>query len=197
MKKSWSNKLARRKLDQDVKEDLEFWKLTLESFKHLRLIASPMPLEIGWVGDASTSYGIGILVGSSWSQFHMTDAWKSADEDHKHINFLETVAIRLGLLMALAIDDTPGRNLVVWTDNTTAQAAVTNRRSKNRAVNDEWKVIQTLLITSQLDIAAKRVTSADNAADQLSRGLRGDCLPENRLRIDLPPDLSTLFVNSP
>lgn len=197
MKKSWSNKLARRKLDQDVKEDLEFWKLTLESFKHLRLIASPMPLEIGWVGDASTSYGIGILVGSRWSQFHMTDAWKSADEDHKHINFLETVAIRLCLLMVLAIDDTPGRNLVVWTDNTTAQAAVTNRRSKNRAVNDEWKVIQTLLITSQLDIAAKRVTSADNAADQLSRGLRGDCLPENRLRIDLPPDLSTLFVNSP
>lgn len=56
----------------------------------------------------------------------MTEAWKDAEEDQKHINFLETVAIRLGLLMVLAIDSTPGRNLVVWTDNTTAQAAITN-----------------------------------------------------------------------
>lgn len=196
MKKSWHNKLARRKIDQDVREDLEFWKLTLGSFKHTRLIASAEPLEIGWVGDASTSYGIGVLLGNQWAQFRMTEKWKSADADHRHINFLKTVAIRLGLLMVLAIDDTPGRNLIVWTDNTTAQAAITNRRSKNKAVNNEWKVIQTILINSQLDIAARRVTSADNTADQLSRGLRGDCLPENRFLIELPPDLRTLFVNS-
>lgn len=142
MKKSWHNRLARRRIDQDVREDLEFWKVTLGSFKHLRLIASPKPLEIGWVGDASTSYGIGVLLGTRWAQFRMTEEWKTADEDFKHINFLETVAIRLGLLMVLTVDNTPGRNLVVWTDNTTTQAAITNRRSKNRAVNKEWKVIQ-------------------------------------------------------
>lgn len=67
MKKNWHNKAARRHIDQDVREDLEFWKLTLASFKHLRLITSPIPLEIGWVGDASTSYGIGILLGDRWS----------------------------------------------------------------------------------------------------------------------------------
>lgn len=197
MKKSWHNKLARRRIDQDVREDLEFWQSTLGSFKHLRLITSPEPLEIGWVGDASTSYGIGILLGKKWAQVMMTEQWKDAEEDLKHINFLETVAIRLGLLMVLAVDNTPGRNLVVWTDNTTAQAAITNRRSKNRAVNNEWKVIQSILISAQLDIAARRVTSEDNTADKLSRGLIGDCLPENRLRIDIPIDLRILFVNSP
>lgn len=149
------------------------------------------------MGDSSTSYGIGILVGTRWSQVRMTEDWVNADEDHKHINFLETVAIRLGLLMVLAIDDTPARNLVVWTDNTTAQAALTNRRSKNRAVNNEWMCIQTILIASQLAIAAKRVTSEDNAADKLSRGLRGACLPEDRLLIDIPSDLRMLFENSP
>lgn len=130
MKKDWHYKIAKRRISEDVREDLEFWRLTLGSFKHLRLIASPVPVDVGWVGDASTSFGIGVLVGKRWAQFHMTPAWKTADEDHKHINYLETVAIRLGLLMVLALTNSPGRTLVVWTDNTTAQAAVTNRRSK-------------------------------------------------------------------
>lgn len=171
--------------------------MTLSSFKHLRLIGSPEPVDVAWVGDASTSYGIGVLVGKKWSQFTLTHAWKEADEDHRHINYLETVTITIGLLMVLRLMNKPGRCLVVWTDNTTAQAAVTNRRSKNRAVNDEWKRIQRLLIESQLDIVAKRVTSADNVADELSRGLRGDCLEVDRVDIVLPADLSVYFKCSP
>lgn len=197
MKKGWQNKVACRRIDQGVREDLEFWKLTLASFKHLRLIASPKPLEIGWVGDASTSYGVGILLGTRWSQFCMTEAWRNTDEDYKHINFLKTVAICLGLLMVLVVDSTPGRNLVVWPDNTTAQAAVTNRKSKNKAVNNEWKVIKTSLITSKLDVVAKRVTSEDNTADKLSKGRREGCLPKDRLLIKIPSDLRILFEKSP
>lgn len=197
MKKGWHNKLARRRIDHDVREDLEFWKMTLNSFKHLRLIASPEPVDVTWVGDASTSYGIGVLVGTKWAQVRMTDAWRNADEERKHINYLETVTIRLGLLMILVLDGRPGRNLVVWTDNTTAQAAVTNRRSKNRAVNEEWKLIQTLLINSQLDITARRVTSEDNMADKLSRGIRGTCREEDRVVLIIPHDLRNHFENSP
>lgn len=197
MKKGWHNKLARRRIDHDVREDLEFWKMTLNSFKHLRLIASPEPVDVTWVGDASTSYGIGVLVGTKWTQVRMTDAWRNADEERKHINYLETVTIRLGLLMILVLDGRPGRNLVVWTDNTTAQAAVTNRRSKNRAVNEEWKLIQTLLINSQLDITARRVTSEDNMADKLSRGIRGTCREEDRVVLIIPHDLRNHFENSP
>lgn len=197
MKKGWHNKLARRRIDHDVREDLEFWKMTLNSFKHLRLIASPEPVDVTWVGDASTSYGIGVLVGTKWARVRMTDAWRNADEERKHINYLETVTIRLGLLMILVLDGRPGRNLVVWTDNTTAQAAVTNRRSKNRAVNEEWKLIQTLLINSQLDITARRVTSEDNMADKLSRGIRGTCREEDRVVLIIPHDLRNHFENIP
>lgn len=197
MKKEWHYKIAKRRITDDVREDLEFWKHTLSSFKNLRLIASPEPLEIAWVGDASTSYGLGILIGDNWTQFHMTEAWKIADDEHRHINYLETVAIRLGLVMVLHLDRRPGRTLVVWTDNTTAQAAVTNRKSKNKAVNSEWKKIQNLLIDNQLDIHAKRVTSSDNKADKLSRGLKGDCLEKDRLHIHIPSDLQLYFAASP
>lgn len=196
MKKEWHYKIAKRRISDDIREDLLFWKLTLGSFKHLRLIASPEPVDIAWVGDASTSYGIGVLVGNRWTQFGLTQAWKDADEDHRHINYLETVTITIGLLMVLQLMDKPGRRLVVWTDNTTAQAAITNRRSKNKAVNDEWKRIQHLLIDSQLDLVARRVTSADNIADKLSRGLQGGCLESDRVSLDLPTDLSVYLTSS-
>lgn len=196
MKKDWHYRIAKRKISDDVREDLEFWKLTLRSFEHLRLVASPIPIDISWVGDASTSYGLGVLVGRNWSQFKVTDVWRKADSDHRHINFLETAAIRIGLLMVLHLTNRPGRTLVVWTDNTTAQAAVTKLRSKNQAVNDEWKQIQNLLIDAQLDIVAKRVTSSDNNADQLSRGLIGDCIEVDRVPIILPDSLAAYFVSS-
>lgn len=121
----------------------------------------------------------------------------TADDDHRHINYLKTVAIRLGLLMILNLSNNPGRTIVLWTDNTTAQAAVTNRRSKNRAVNHEWKAIQSLLIEAQLDLSAKRVASADNVADKLSRGLKGDCMESDRVVFDLPSDLVPYFMISP
>lgn len=196
MKKDWHHKMARRSIPDDVREDLDFWRETLYSFKHLRLIASPVPVDISWVGDASTSYGIGVLVGKSWTQFKTSSTWETAAPDVKHINFLETVAIRIGLLMVIGLGYKQGRHLVVWTDNTTTQAAITNRKSKNRAVNEEWKVIQHLLIHSQLEITAKRVTSEDNPADKLSRGLLGSCLETDRYPLVLPADLKDYFVSS-
>lgn len=196
MKKDWKQKLARRSIPEDVRGDLLFWRSTLSSFKHLRLIASPEPIDISWVGDASTSYGIGVLVGKSWTQFKTTPTWESADDNHKHIDYLETVAIHIGLIMVLKLFNCPGSHVVVWTGNTTAQAAVTNGKSKNKAVNNEWKIIQHLLILHQIDIHAKRVTSKDNSANELSRGSRGDCVDSDRFLLYLPTDIAPYFVSS-
>lgn len=74
---------------------------------------------------------------------------------------------------------------------------MTNRRSKNKAVNEEWKVIQGLLIHSQLEIAARCVTSEDNAADKFSRGVNDGCGEENRMVLDIPADLREHFENGP
>lgn len=196
MKNDWHHKMAKRQIPEDVREDLEFWRDTLIDFKHLRLIASPEPIDISWVGDASTSYGIGVLIGSRWIRIRMTDAWQSAPSDYKHINYLETVVIRVGLLMIIDLGDKAGKHLVVWTDNTTAQAAITNRKSRNKAVNEEWKIIQRLLILHQIEIHARRVSSEENAADKLSRGLIGACKEIDRVALVLPGDLRQNFVIS-
>lgn len=135
-------------------------------------------------------------VGDAWIQFQLSDESRNAEPDRKHINYLEIVAIWLGLLMVLGLQRKRGRNLVVWTDNTTTQAAVTNRKSKNKAVHKEWKIIQNLLIANQTDLVARRVTCKDNRADEFSRGLKGDCLESNRFSLVLPDDLTPYFVAS-
>lgn len=51
------------------------------------------------------------------------------------------------------------------TDNTVTENAVVNGKSKDPLVNAEWKMIQSRLLDKQYTITAKRVISADNAAD--------------------------------
>lgn len=82
-----------------------------------------------------------------------------------------------------------GKRFYVWTDNTTSQAAVTKRKSKDQQVNDEWKAIQRLLTVISCDITAKRVSSKGNVADGLSRGYLGELLWFDEVKIEVPIEL--------
>jgi hypothetical protein len=168
--KSWRSPKATRPTPEDAKEDLSFWLHTLSTFSATRLLPNPNPTDIGWVGDASTSFGIGVLIGKKWTQLKAVKGWESTSNPPKNIAWLETVAIRIGLLMLKRLRATPGKRFIVWTDNTTAENAVQNRKSNDWAANEEWKRIQSLLIDLQIDLVAKRVSSKDNRADALSRG---------------------------
>lgn len=193
---SWVHLFARKLLPEDAREDLLFWRATLDSFKNMRLIASAETKEIGWVGDASTSFGIAVIIGERWTQFRLRDGWGESNGIRRGIAWLETVAIRMGLLMLGQLDIRPGQNLKVWTDNTTSESAMNKRKSRDRGVNKEWKVIQSLLIQMQLDLTPLRVTSADNQADALSRGVVSGHRQEMRMKIQIPHDLLNMLENA-
>lgn len=61
--KSWVHRFAKQTLPADGRRDLEEWKWILSIFESTRLIKFSDPVDLGWVGDASTSYGIGVLIG--------------------------------------------------------------------------------------------------------------------------------------
>lgn len=193
---SWVHLFARQLLPEDAREDLQFWRSTLSSFKNMRLIASSEPKEIGWVGDASTSFGIAVLIGERWSQFRLKDGWETAKGAKRGIAWLETVAIRMGLLMLDQLEIRPGQNLKVWTDNTTSESVLKKRKSRDRSVNEEWKVIQRLLIHMQLDLFPVRVTSEENRADALSRGIVLGHEERLRMFIQIPEDLTDALENA-
>jgi hypothetical protein len=191
--KNWFKRKATRFTPQDVLEDLNFWHDTLTTFQCTRLIASPEPTEINWAGDASSSYGIGVLIGQHWTQLKVVKGWETSVTPNRTIAWLETVAIRIGLLMLRRMKVKKGRTLIVWTDNTTSENLVHNRKSKDRWANEEWKKIQSLLVDLQIDIVAKRVTSEENPADGLSRGVRTGHKDKDFMSLNLPDDLS-LFL---
>ncbi|KNF00710.1 hypothetical protein PSTG_06124 [Puccinia striiformis f. sp. tritici PST-78] len=191
----WHNLLARRPIPDDVRADLQWWSFSLRTCNPTRLIPEQYPTDIGWIGDASTSYGIGIIIGKLWARFRLTRD-PSLCEPGNTIAWLETLAIRLGLLMLMEIGASPGKTFIVYTDNTTTQSAIEQRKSRDPSVNNEWKIIQRLLIDAEIDIEAKRVTSKENRADGLSRGNRTGHLIHNRLSVELPEDLRSFLIQT-
>jgi hypothetical protein len=95
--------------------------------------------------------------------------------------------------MLLDLRNQSGNNLVVWTDNTTTEATVNNHKSRDIDANSEWAKIQELLISHQVNIVAKRVTSKDNTANRLSRGIRSGQVVRDQIVIEMPLDLRNLL----
>lgn len=190
-KKEWHVKSATRPIPADVRADLLEWEKSLKSFETRRFIPDVETTDVGWVGDAASSFGIGVLVKDRWAQFRLKKGWKQHLKlsEKGGIAWAETAAIRLGLIMISKLFNTKGKKFKVLKDNTTSECVVSKHRSRDRAVNEEWKVIQTLLVEFQCDIVAERVKSAENAADWLSRNV-GEVLPPNKVvKVEIPEDL--------
>jgi hypothetical protein len=154
---NWFDLNAKRYSPEDVLLDLNCWIHTLNNFSHSRLIFVPDPVHIGWVGDALTSFGVGVLIGKYWSQLRIL-RHRVKGQRKRNIAWLETVAVRVGLIMLKVLDHLrKGSNLLVWTDNTTTEPVVLKRKSGDTEVNDEWKVIQDFLIAEEIDLTARRV----------------------------------------
>ncbi|KAI7952725.1 hypothetical protein MJO29_008356 [Puccinia striiformis f. sp. tritici] len=189
----WTYKNQAQAVPKEARIDLQYWLDTMLRYEETRMIQNPDPTEIGWVGDASTGYGIGIVIGRRWAQFKLAEGWQGEAEEKRDIAWLETVAVRLGLVALRQFNYIPGKTLIVWTDNTTTENVIKNRKSKQHCVNEEWKKIQDFLVDSELDIVSKRVTSEQNKADTLSRGDRSRHDLRYQIAIQVPDDLRPML----
>lgn len=138
---------------------------------------------------------IGVLIGDKWACFAWNKDWlvKGLTTGKHNIAWAETVTIRLGLLVLAKLMPVRGRTFRVDTDNTTTQAALRKRKSKDERVNEEMKQIQRLLTILGCNVKEKRVTSKNNLADGLSRGVLDDRVWFNEVLIEIPADLKELL----
>jgi hypothetical protein len=190
----WHNRLAKRDIPEPVRTDLEIWRHALTFPVPRRVIPKPEVLNVNWVGDASTSYGIGIIIGRYWARFRLRSGWTRCDpsEGTRGIAWAETAATRLGFIMLMSIYKVQGKRFLMLTDNTVTEGAIKNGKSRDRLVNREWSKLQDLLLSNHSCIEARRVTSEDNAADKLSRGFDSSKRAADRVWIRVPPDLESL-----
>jgi hypothetical protein len=64
-------------------------------------LASPSPVDIGWWGDASTSFGISIVIQGHWAIWWWAPHFKVGLSHAFDIGWAEAVAVELGLRAAL------------------------------------------------------------------------------------------------
>jgi hypothetical protein len=187
----WVKLKAKRLVPQAVKDNLKRWKESLLKYESTRLIPDPDVTDVEWFGNTSTSFGIGSLI---WAHFKLVHG-KYQTIGNLLIAWLETVVVRLGLLILLQLGVTLGKQYAVYTDNTTTLSVVRQRSSKDNRVNKEWMVIQDILITQQINIHMEiRVASSNNQANALSRGKREDHPLSTQMEVPVPEDLCLSFV---
>jgi hypothetical protein len=83
-------------------------------------LASPDPIDIGWWGDASSSFGVGITLNNLWAVWKWAPGIKIGPKQTLDISWAEAVAVELGLHLAIQsvpLSSYQGRPILVCSDN--------------------------------------------------------------------------------
>lgn len=183
---SSSSKFAARHPPKSVVTDLQWWFETLSQPSPARDLTprgSTQDLDL-WV-DASTDWGIGLLLGSRWNAWTLLEGWRGHGRD---IGWLEAVAVELAVL-TLSDLGFANASVLIRSDNQGVIGAFHSGRSRNFQVNLCIRRVEIVAMTSNVTHVLSYVESAKNKADPISRGEVGPSA--SRLNtLKLPDELS-------
>ena len=151
-----------------VLSDIEWWPTQLSSeFCGSLLVKPPAATPIEFWVDASSLWGIGIILNNEWDHWRLCPNW---DRDGRNIGWAEIVAIELGLLFAIHRGYTD-IHILIKSDNQGVIHAIQGKKSRSPEQNLVLQRITSLLAQHKLWISSLYVPSLDNLADPPSRGL--------------------------
>ena len=186
------NELIRRYPSRSMMTDLRWWLEELakpDFFRELRPRGEMQ--DLGLYVDASTSWGIGIVIQGRWAAFKLHPDWKIEGRD---ICWLETLALEflIHLLDAMGICNT---HLLIHSDNTGAIGALDKGRSPNYHINLSVRRMYTILVSRFITHHLKYVSSEDNPADPILRGELGSADLVIPYSFSMPDELTNVFVH--
>ena len=138
-------------------------------------LSSAEAFDVGWWGDASSSFGIGLTVGSFWGVWKWAPGFRVGPRQSHDIGWAEATAVELGLRMLLhhglqqALPPSTSR-ILVRSDNEGVVQVLNKGRSRSDRTNAVLMEIYCLLASNNLSIRAVHVSSDSNITDALSRG---------------------------
>lgn len=190
---------ARLHLPTGVRQDL-LWTLDLlQRLPNELPLRQPTPQDVMWWGDASTSFGIGVTLGSAWGVWAWAENLGVGPGKEFDIAWAEAIAVEVGLLMAEHHGVTaPGARFLVRSDNQAVVAVVNKGRSASTNTNTVLRRLFRHCADLRVALWAEYVPSRDNIADALSRGdieafLAGFPGTQLRTSLILPGHLQDLF----
>jgi len=136
-----------------VLADLDWVRFIISSPPNSLPLRSPAPLDIGWWGDASSSFGIGVVVQGLWAVWQWQPGFKVGPNQEFDIGWAEAVAVELGLRLALSFKvitqrEHSGSSFLVRSDNSGVVAVTNKGRSRSRNTN---KVLKEVICSVMLD----------------------------------------------
>jgi hypothetical protein len=205
---SSSSKFTARHPPNSVVHDLKWWHTVLSASSPVRTLlprGDIQDLDI-WV-DASTDWGIGLVMGSQWDAWTLKEGWKGQGRD---IGWLEAIAVelvvltlfKLGGLEAITVElavliffniGWKDAAILIHSDNQGVIGAFRSGRSRNFQVNLCIRRVETIAMTSNVAHTFVYVESTKNKADAVSRGETGS--PSSRINVtQLPSELSPFLL---
>ena len=167
--------------------DLTWWQAALANPSPPTHLSRPPPISnIQFFVDASTSFGIGVVLENEWDAWKLKEGW---NRDGRDIGWAESVAIELGLHMAIARGYT-NTHIPIRSDNEGVIMSIAAGRSRNHTVNSEIQHIFSLMQTHSIWTSITYVESNNNIADAPSRGLTPKHIPRSPTTIPLPDHLT-------
>jgi len=121
--------------------------------------------------DASTSYGIGVVIGNKFDRFKLAPDWQTAGGEACDIGFLEFAAVELAVFFLISSHNISNRHLLIHSDNQGIIQAWAARLSRNPAQKRVCARVLHLLSSRKCFLTLHYVQSANNPADKPLRGL--------------------------
>jgi hypothetical protein len=159
---------AKHKLSQGAGDDTEWWRRRLqEPFVGMKIVRPPSPLDVGVFVDASTSWGIGLVLDGKWLAWQLKEGWRS---DQREIGWAEMVAVELAI-QTLVTGKYQNCHIIVRSDNQGVVGALKAGKSRGTQQNLILREIVKLIQHYDLWVSTLWIPTLENPADGPSRGL--------------------------
>ena len=144
--KAFTSERAKLKPPPFLLADLEWIRFLLQSLPNSLPLRPSSPVDIGWWGDASTSFGIGIVIQGHWAVWKYAPGFEVGPLKSHDIGWAEAVAVELALRIAFQLHIIreslhAGTRFLVRSDNKGVVAVVNSGRSFSTNTNKVLKEV--------------------------------------------------------
>lgn len=158
---------TRHRLTASAVECVIWWRaLLLRDDVGIDIVRPPAPTPDVLYVDASTGWGIGLVLNGRWLAWEFKAGWKS---DGRDIGWAEMVAVELAT-RTLAAGGWQGKHVILHSDNQGVVGALAAGRSRGTQQNQILRRIVDLFHSSGIWVTTKWVPTKENPADAPSRG---------------------------
>ncbi|OJT03434.1 hypothetical protein TRAPUB_5853 [Trametes pubescens] len=187
---SFTNEHARRYPPKSVISDLKWWRAILAKPSIRRpLVPRGEIRDLDMWVDASSNWGIGIVIGQEWDAWHWAVPYGEWHVQGRDIGWAEMVAIEL-LMRRLEELGWKNADFRIRSDNDGVIKAFRKGQSRNWQVNLSIRRTEHLCLARNLFAHPKYVNTKVNRADSVSRGAPDPSLKCFRCGFDMPKELA-------